>query len=176
MKKNRLFIVIGIIALFLLLYFSFISASKNQNSQLSENAILTLDSDKNQVKINEELLVTLTLDSSVYEVGAADFIIKYDPNFFSVSDITTGNYFSYYPVNTIGKDSIKLSGVASYDGDVLILPKGRDTVGIFTFKALKKGTSTISLDKNKTIVATDGQNILNKKNLSGLEVTISDQN
>ena len=175
-RNNRT--VIFIIAFFILgLAVSFIFQklikSKSDQDNIPKNAKLSLQSDKEKISAGEELTVTMTLDSNNSEVAAADFVVRFNPQYLKVVSVITGNFFNNYPINTTGSDHVRLSGVATFDGNTLILPKGSAPVGYIKFQALSnKGQAVISIDESKTVVATSGQDILDRKNIKKLDVSV----
>lgn len=172
MKKNYLYFVVGIIIIIALLFKAFSSVNFSSSPKLSENVVLSLETEKSLLKVKDEFILTINLDSQNSEVAAADFVLNYDPQFLKVKALERGGFFSNYPVKKIEKNNFKISGVAAYDGESLILPKGNNSIAIATFQALKKGKTIINFDSKKTIVATDGQNILAKKKLPEVVLTI----
>ena len=171
MKQTKLIILLIIFLLGSVLAFRFLR--KPQQAKLPVTAVLTLAGDKQQVSRGEELTVTLSLDSKETEVAAADFVIRFDPGFLQAVEVTPGKFFSNYPVLTKNENSVKISAVASFDGESLILPKGKGAVGQIIFRALdKQGSSEIYPDSAKTIVATSGQNILDKNQLNKLAIEV----
>ena len=170
---KRIKLIIFLIILFLGLVIGLGSLRKSQQAKLPQTAVLTLSSDNLQVNKGEEFTVTLSLDSKETEVAAADFIISFDPRYLQAIEVTPGKFFSDYPVLNKNENSVKISAVASFDGESLILPKGKGTVGQIRFRALDKAGSTqISPDSAKTIVATAGQNILDKNQLNKLAIEV----
>ncbi|OGG02166.1 hypothetical protein A2W14_06575 [Candidatus Gottesmanbacteria bacterium RBG_16_37_8] len=147
--------------------------SKTATTPLAPNAILSLVSDKEKVSPGEEFTVTMSLDSDDSEVAAADFVVQYNPKYLKVVSVATGKFFNNYPINITGSDHVRISGVASFDGNTLVLPKGSETVGYITFSALgNKGRAVINIDKIKTVVATSGQDILDRKNIKKIDVSV----
>ena len=123
--------------------------------------------------IIEEFTVTMTLDSKDAEVAAADIVVSYDTDSLKVVSVTTGNFFSNYPINQTSGDTVKISGVASFDGQNLILPKGKDTVGQIKFLAIKQNNRTlIKYHKAKTVVATAGKDIYDKSQIAKLYINV----
>lgn len=171
-KQNRWKSVLWLIVFFFLGLFIAKKINFTGTPQLAAKAAVNLSTTKNNLKPGEQFKVTMTLDSGNQEVAAADFVVLFDPKSVQVLGVTTGKYFSNYPINRTGENYIKISGVAGYNGKSLKLPKGRETVGEITFKALDKGTATISVDQKKTIIATAGKNILNKNKAGKLDVNI----
>ena len=150
------------------------SPKRQTSEDIVQNAVLTLESDKDTVTRGEEFTVTMTLDSQNTEVAAADFVVHFDPKLLKVITVSTGNYFSNYPLNITGDDYIKLSGVASFDGNTLVLPKGNGTIGSIKFQALNdKGNAVIKYNKTHTIVATSGKNIIDENKLAKIFVKVA---
>src|SRR3989344_2358453 len=127
MKQTKLIILLVIVFLGSVLAFRFLQ--KPKQAKLPVTAVLTLSSDNLQVNKGEEFTVTLSLDSKETEVAAADFIISFDTRFLQAIEVTPGKFFSNYPVLTKTENNVKISAVASFDGESLILPKGKGTVG-----------------------------------------------
>ena len=173
MKNKNLLIVVIVFGLLLVVTFIYRQVNKSKLKGLKQTAVLTLESNSSEISVGGELTVNMTLDSKANEVAAADFVLQFDPEYFSVASVSTGNFFSNYPVNITGKNFVKLSGVATFDGETLTLPKGRNSVGQIAFKSTgKTGKTEFRFDSNKTIVATNGQNILDTKQLTGLLINV----
>lgn len=171
--KNR---SIAFTFFFIILILGSLMVYRNLNkskSKLPANVLLTFVSDKLKLAPGQDLTITITLDSQGQEVAAADLVVQYDPKYLKVENVSTGSFFENYPINTTSADYVKISGVASFNGETLILPKGKDTVGQITFKALnKKGKAVINFNKSKTIVASQGQNILDQGKLTNIFIEI----
>lgn len=168
-----LVIVFFILGLAVSFVFQKFRSSKPAEPSIPKNALLSLTTDREKVASGQEFTVTLNLDSSGSEVAAADFVIRFDPEFVKVVSVTTGSFFNNYPVNITANDHVRLSGVATFDGNTLILPKGSGPVGYIKFQALQtRGSAVISIDKVKTVVATAGQDILDRKTIKKLDVDV----
>ncbi len=142
-------------------------------SDKTKQATLRLSSNKNSVRTNDEFTVTISLDSGDMGVDAADFVVDFNPQYVKVESVTTGDFFQTYPINRTETDSIRISGVAFFDGKNIVIPKGTGTVGKINFIALdQKGDSRIEFDRNKTIVATGGENILDSDKIHDFELRI----
>jgi len=165
-----LFFIIGLAASALIRKFS----SGNPNEEkLPQSAILSLSSNKDQVTAGEEFNVVMTLDSGDLEVAAADFVVHFEPKFIKAVSVSTGKFFNNYPISVTGDDYIKISGVASFDGNTLVLPKGKETVGVIKFQALSnKGRAVIKYNKENTVVATAGQNIIDQNKLAKIFIPV----
>lgn len=129
----------------------------------SKPAILTLTADKKEVKIGEKFLVKIELDSKNQGVGAADFVLNFDPSYLQPIKLSEGNFFKTYPVKKVEENFIKISGMANLEGNTIMIPKGKGLVATIVFQAEKetKGAEIV-FDKEKTVVASAGKNILGK--------------
>lgn len=120
-----------------------------------------LSTDKKEVMVNTTFSATINLNSHDTGVEAADFVLSYDRDYLKVATISSGNFFSLYPVKKIEDDSIQISGMANLLEDRIVVPRGEGLVGTIVFEALAATESTkISFDREKTIVANGGKNIL----------------
>ena len=136
-------------------------------------ASLSLTSDKNSIKLGATFSATLNINSPNQGVEAADFIINFDPDFIKVATISSGNYFGIYPVKSVEKDKVKISGIANLVNDRFIIPMGSGTIGSIVFETLSATPSTqLSIDREKTIVASGGKNILDLGKITDLTVSI----
>lgn len=124
-------------------------------------AQLALLLDSKEVTRGSTFSAQIIINSPTTGVDAADFVLNYDPEILKATSITSGNFFKKYPQKKFDTGSVKVSGVALLDINVLTIPKGQGTVATITFQALQATDNTIiSFDKEKTIVASDGKNIL----------------
>ncbi len=136
-------------------------------------ASLSLTSDKSNIKLGATFSATLNINSPNQGVEAADFVVNFDPKILKVATVSGGNYFGLYPVKAIEKDKVKISGIANLVNDKFIIPIGRGTIGSIVFQSLVATPSTqISFDREKTIVASKGENILDLNNILDLKVSI----
>lgn len=136
-------------------------------------ASLTVTSDKRQAALNDTFIATINIDSPNQGVEAADFVVNFDPEILRVATVSGGNYFGLYPVKTAENDNVKISGIANLVNNKFIIPKGRGTAGSITFEALSATDSTkISFDREKTIVASGGKNILDMEKIADLDIII----
>lgn len=136
-------------------------------------ASLSLTSDKNNIKLGTTFSAILNINSPNQGVEAADFVVNFDPKYLKVATVSAGNYFSLYPVKAIEKDNVKISGTANLLKDKFIIPIGRGTVGTIVFESLAATPSTqISFDREKTIVASKGKNILDQNNITDLQIVV----
>jgi len=171
LKKQAILFICLIIALGLLLLLN--TLRKPQTATLPRTSQITMESIKLQFLPGEEFFVTLNLDSKDKEVAAADIVVYFNPQFLKVLEVKTGKFFTNYPINTTYRDHIKLSGIASFNGESLTFPKGKATLGQIKFQAQNRsGNTIISFDSRKTIVATSGQDILDKTQLNKLAISI----
>jgi len=163
-------LVIGLLMPFI--YRAFLSVKSGAKTNLKP-VKLSLTPTKQTVKSGETFMTNIFLSSPDSGVEAADFVVKFDPNFLKATNIATGNFFREYPIKEISTDSIKVSGIATLVEDTFLIPKGEGIVATITFQTLKPAVKTVvSFDREKTIIASDGKNVLEKKNIGDLEITI----
>lgn len=149
------------------------ATSKPSPTLIPIPAELSLNSANKEVKKGEVFEVEISINSPNQGVEAADFVVKFDPDYLSVATISAGNYFGAYPITQNEKGSVRLSGVATLNNTTLNIPKGRGTVGTIFFTAEKTALSTnIFFDKEKTIIANNGKNILDLNKITDLEISI----
>lgn len=126
-------------------------------------ASLTLSSDKTSYKLGETVTVSINLDSGTYGVGAADFVINFDPKVLKPTLVTQGNFFKVIANKNIQTDFVKISTIAEVTDNGVNFPSGRGKVATVQFDTLTEAAQTgITVDKQKTVIASDGKNILDK--------------
>lgn len=115
--------------------------------------------------------ITIRLNSYNQGVQAADFIITFDPRYLQAATVSSGSFFHLYPKKDIGENFVKISAMASFSDKKIVIPKGEGVVADVTFQALDATPSTkIKFDREKTVVAVDGNNILG--DIKDLEIQI----
>ncbi|MCJ7740405.1 cohesin domain-containing protein [Candidatus Microgenomates bacterium] len=163
-------LVIGLLLPFI--YRTFLSAKSGIKTNLKP-VKLSLTPTKQTVKSGETFMTNIFLSSPDNGVEAADFVVKFDPNVLKATNIATGNFFREYPIKETYTDSVKVSGIATLVEDTFLIPKGEGIVATITFQTLKPAVKTVvSFDREKTIIASDGKNVLEKKNISDLQITV----
>ena len=167
----------GKILVYAILAFSFIVGiiasiiSFNLFKNPPSTAILKLTADKTSVSKGDTFTATLNIDSQDWGVEAADLVLNFDPQYLKVTAVSPGNFFKVYPLKKIEESRVKLSGVANFVNNTFIIPKGTGTITSLTFQTLASTSkTTISIDKQATIVASAGKNILG--NTTNLAVSI----
>lgn len=146
---------------------------QQQAAPLPKTSTLSLTGAKNRLIVGENFTVLINLDSKNQGVEAADFVMNYDPAYLKVDKVATDTFFKSYPINTYDGNSVRISGVAFFDGKKLSIPKGKGTVGIITFTTVAATPkTTVTFDRTKTIIAANGQNILNPSGVTDLTVAI----
>jgi hypothetical protein len=149
------------------------STTTTKKSEPTITGSLGLTTDKRTVVQGEKVIATLSIDSGGNGVDAADFVLTYDQKVFSADGIKEGEFFKMYPLKKISDGVVKVSGVALLANNQLIIPKGRGVVATVTFTALSPANdSKISVDKNKTIAAASGKNIIDFRKVSDATVTV----
>lgn len=172
-SSNKIFILVLCFIIGILAASIYRLKFANKNSEIKKEAKLDLLSENTKVNSGEEMKVTLVLDSGRTEVAAADFFVTYNPEYLKVTSVSTGKFFANYPINITGADFVKVSGVATFDGKSVVLPKGKETVAEIVFLAQNnKGKTEITFNREKTVVATNGINILDPKRSSRLDINI----
>lgn len=136
-------------------------------------ASLSVTSENSQISLGATFSATIKIDSPNQGVEAADFVLNFDPLYLKVATISSGTYFGLYPLKEIQEDKVKISGLANLVNDKFIIPLGSGIVGSIVFEPLAATDSTkISFDREKTIVASGGKNILDMQKISDLKITI----
>lgn len=121
--------------------------------------------------VGDKFETTLELNSPSQGIEAAEFSVKFDPDFVKVASASTSKYFQIYSPLDYKEDSLNFSGVANFTDNKFIIPQGKGTLATIQFEALKATAGTkISIDKGKTTVASGGKNILDK--VTDLEISI----
>lgn len=155
---------------------SYININISTGSKLAPTPVplpvaLSLNTSANSIVKGTNFDVDIIINSPDSGVDAADFILYFDPSIVKPLSIKPGNFFHQLPLQKIDKNFIKISAVASYLNNKIIIPKGSGVVATITFKALSSANSSlIYFDPDKTIIATNGQNIVGA--LSSLNITI----
>lgn len=178
-SKQKVAIVAIVVTAFLLASGVSYLYQMNKNNR-AENAAVTpaatavvqLNADTTQVPLSSPFTVTLTLDSAQNAVDAADFVLTYDQNKLSAESVETGEFFKTYPVNSKSEGYIKVSGVAYFENNQLVIPQGRGVVARITFTPLKKGSTKILIDPDDTTIASAGKNILDSTRIKDLEIRV----
>ncbi len=148
-------------------------SSKLSPTPIPIPAELSLNTAKKEIKKGDSFEVEISINSLSQGVEAADFVVKFDPEILSVATVSAGNYFGAYPISQSEKGSVRLSGVATLNKATLNIPKGKGTVGTISFTADSATDLTkIYFDREKTIVANNGKNILDLNKITDLEISI----
>ncbi len=128
-----------------------------------------------QVVVGKTLEVSINLTTSEPTDGT-DVIVKYDPALLQAQTVTPGTIYDAYPAQKIDSKTgtITLSAIATGATGF----SGNGAFAKVTFKALKAGSTTLSLDyqdgstTESNVMSTDtGKDILNK--VDSLKLTIT---
>lgn len=142
-----------------------------QSTVESGYASVTLSTPKMELTQNREFDVSIQISSPEKGVEAGDFILYYDPRYIRAMKVTRGNYFKNFISDVIEPSRIRLSAAAVLTGKNIIVPKGDGIVAAIRFATIAPtDTTLIYLDPDKTIVASNGKNILDYSNV--LKLTI----
>jgi type II secretory pathway component PulC len=178
--KQKLIIILILSICFLIGFIIPLIIQNKNNFNRNENQIkkpqaaadLEISSNKKVLKVYETFTATILINSPTKGIEAADFFIKFDPNYLNLISQTPGSFFSVYPIQQIENNYFKLSGIAKKLDKGFIIPKGKGTVATLLFKAIKPvNSTTIEIDRDKTIIAAEGENILDK--ISNLKIKIN---
>ncbi len=132
------------------------SATDSQTDPTS-STILSLIPSEEVLKVGDTFTITVLLSGKPAQ--ASDVFVNFDPAMFSASQVVNGKVYA-----SLFRQDIK-DGVVSASGAVEPVAQPEMRTGelfTFTLKALKKGTSDITLDKSKTLTAVNGANTLSK--------------
>lgn len=136
-------------------------------------ASLTLSADSASVKLGATFSATININSPNQGVDAADFIVDFDPQYLKVATVSGGNYFGLFPVKSATESAVKITGIANLVNNRFIIPIGEGTIGTITFQTLSAtGNTDIKFDREKTIVASKGENILDQNKITDLQIMI----
>lgn len=136
-------------------------------------AEISLNADKKVLTSGATFSAIININSPNQGVEAADIVVDFDPNYLSVATVSAGNYFGQYPVKETGSGFVKISGIANLVNNKFIIPIGKGTIGSIIFETLSAtGNTKISFDREKTIVAAGGKNILDQSKITDLQVII----
>lgn len=111
-------------------------------------ARFSLVPDKQGYRAGDIVTIDAKLFSGGYTAGSADLVLKYDPLFLKPEGeefVSVGQIFSEYPAVQVDTDSglIGVSGIADPNSDGF---SGVGSFAKFTFRALKDGSSEVSID------------------------------
>ena len=129
-----------------------IPAPAISTSNQSTGASLTL-STKSTVKVSEEFIVGITLDTGGKMTDGTDVIITFDRDLLEVVPVSLGTrmavvpgtLYKDYPINTFEGNQITFSGLSGIDTGF----RGKGVMGTVTFKALKAGQANINIEYRK---------------------------
>lgn len=114
----------------------------------TQNAKITLSSDKESYRVSQEVLITVNLTTGQYQSDGTDVVLGFDPQSLEPTDkfFEKGSLYQDYP--GVKKDSargtVSASGIAVSSGF-----SGSGVFGTFKFRAKKVGESLIELKFTK---------------------------
>lgn len=165
--------IVGFIAAFV--YLKPKIASQNQppgNTQITQpRASLALSTPTVNLTTGTEFDVAINVSSLDKGIDAADIFIYYDSRFLTYVSLAHGNYFQNYLSERIDNSSIKFSAAASLNKNSIKIPKGNGTIATIKFRPIgTTDTTLIYFDPDRTILASNGENILDYSNV--LKITL----
>ena len=159
--KTKVFFV----EVFLLLLFLFILPKG------LEAAYLKLEPATVSSNANETFTINVNIDTENEEVNSADVYITYDAGLLEAQQVVAGSFFPTV-TNNIASGRLYIAGLVE---DPASSKKGTGTIATVTFKALKDGFATLSIDcSSSKIVKADvnATNILECSKNGSSQVTI----
>lgn len=129
------------------------------------STILSLIASEEVVKVGDTFTVTVLLSGKPAQ--AADIAVAFDSSMFAASNIVNGKVY-----NSLFRQNIA-DGMVTVSGNVEPVAQPEMKTGelvTFTLKALKKGTSEVSIDRAKTVTAVNGADTLSKVENITIEV------
>lgn len=125
-------------------------------------ASFSLSPQNQEVSKGATFTVTINFDSGESKVEAADCVLKYDPKILRVNKIIPGLIFPQYPRKEVREDKIFLSGTIGVEKSQREGVNGQGPLGSIEFKAIQTGNTSLEFVREETIIASHGENILEK--------------
>jgi hypothetical protein len=150
------------------------NATTNTTDKTVSSVTLVMNTAGTKIHNGHPFSITTVLDSQNIGIDAADFVYTFDPAKLKISSVTPGTFFKSWPVNKIEENKIRLTGIALFENNRIIISKGKAPVSTITFTPIgSPGDETVVLlDPVNTIVASQGKNVLQTDQLKSLRLTI----
>jgi len=135
--------IVTAIAIALLFISSFI-----QTSLAIPGAMISVKPSDLNVSPGEEFTVNITVDPDGVEIGGVQYDLYFDPDLLNATSQTKGTFLSQDGVSTMIMTNAIINGKAEYSELRKEVDYGVTTSGVLatiTFKAIKPGTSSLSL-------------------------------
>lgn len=150
-------------AFFKISYQQKLSAISTPVSPIPLPALLQITTSKTKITKGETFPVVLTLDTFDRPIEAANFDLKYDPQYLTPVKYATGNFFRFYPKKENVNNLITIYGATDVENNIFIIPKGEGTIATVTFEAIKTTpNTTLGIDSKTSTIGSKGINILQK--------------
>ncbi len=142
------------------------------------NGTIKLQTENNAVSVNDEIAVSVLINTDMRPVEGVDLSLKYDPAYLQpvlVNNLpfVPGRLFPDVPLNMFDNRQgvASMSAISSLNQNFT----GEGTLSLITFKARKTGTTVIKIQAEKdnttdTNMVADGKEMLN--NTEDLSITI----
>ncbi len=134
------------------------SNKTNQDPKLSS---ITIKTDKNSYAVNENIVVTISANSSGQVIQAFDLIMSYDPQFTTLGKQRKNFRDDFYYFGTHTPKQVRIAAVQKESTSQDIVFENEPLIEL-QFKAVKAGKATFSMDV--TPETTFDSNLLNKEN------------
>lgn len=116
-------------------------------------AQVILQANKQELKVGEELMVDILVDTGGKPTDGSDVILNFDPKTLAVqfssvsgklSPVLPGMVYGSFPINTLDSTGSKIviSGISSVGATF----SGQGSLGSVTFKAIAPGSTTVAVD------------------------------
>ncbi len=134
----------------------------------------TINFDKTNISVDAEQSFSLqvNIDAGSDEIRSTDIYLNYDSNYIQAESVTEGNYFPTVTSDTSTPGQVYIAAMVD---DPAVTKTGSGTVATINFKAVKDGTTNITLNcSSSKIIKADinATNILTCTQAVSLQVTI----
>ena len=123
-------------------------------------ASLSLVPNSQTVKAGQSFLATINFKTGDYKADTVDAVLIFDPKILTVEEISEGMFFADYPIKKIDKGKVMLTGTIGAEEKQVGGAKGEGALGTVKFKALTAGSVSVNFDKEASLVAVQGENVL----------------
>ena len=150
------------------------SASSTQSS--SPNGMIILEASKQEIKVGENLEVTINLDTGGKITDGTDVVLKFDTNILetTTASVKPGTIYPDYPIAKVLDSEIRISGISSLTGGTF---QGKGVLAKIIFKGKAAGKASLILDHtpgktvdSNIVESSTGEDLL--KEVKNLEVTV----
>lgn len=123
-------------------------------------ATLSLVPQEQTVKAGQSFLVTINFKTGDYKVDTVDAVLTFDPEILTVEEISEGMFFADYPIKKSESGRVILTGTIGAEDKQKGGAKGEGAMGTIKFRTLVAGSARVNFDKEASLVAVQGENVL----------------